>query len=354
MLNKRLGEEVAPIVVRMNADAGPAALLEEEGRNAGLRNIYTFGFWDRTCTKALIQNGSREVIAQAIHEEYCLEQQAKGSETKASKTVWDNLSEELKESNRSQADHIIAKAKVIGCRIDALMDWGSDAYRLTPYEVHKLSRMEHYRWCQEKIGKGWKHGKVRDDAMKIHDDLCPWEELSADSKYKDIATVKKIPETLARVDLRLTRKDIVLHIAKALLMDIMSRRASQPRDGDVDVSSAWRSMPDVERMRYLDKAKAMIDCIIDISCGVSGRASVEEEVKALTATEAERAINKYRLLLAESGEKDLVEDALKWPRILAKGDMAMYRLEDARRLIIRDKEAMMMAFSATELDDPFG
>jgi hypothetical protein len=58
--------------------------------------------------------------------------------------------------------------------------------------------------------------------------------------------------------------------------------------------------------------------------------------------------------LAESGEKDLVEDALKWPRILAKGDMAMYRLEDARRLIIRDKEAMMMAFSATELDDPFG
>ncbi len=194
MLRRRLGNDGAPIVVRLNADSKPAALLGEEGRNAGLSNIHTFGFWDRTCTKALIQHGSREVMGQAIHEEYCLEQQVRGTLTQASKTPWDDLSEELRESNRAQADHIIAKAKAIGCRVDALTDWASNPFSLTPYEVHKLSRMEHGRWCQEKTRKGWRYGTVRDDAMKVHDDLHPWEDLSQEAKYKDIATVKKIPE----------------------------------------------------------------------------------------------------------------------------------------------------------------
>ncbi|MGD0818115.1 MAG: NAD(P)-binding protein [Methanomassiliicoccales archaeon] len=51
-LHRYLGNGTASIVVRMDADSVPAALLGEEGRNAGLKNIYTFSFWDMTCTKA--------------------------------------------------------------------------------------------------------------------------------------------------------------------------------------------------------------------------------------------------------------------------------------------------------------
>jgi hypothetical protein len=352
MLRKRLGNEGAPIVVRMNADSRPAALLGEEGRNAGLSNIHTFGFWDRTCTKALIQNGSREIMGQAIHEEYCLEQQARGILTEASKLSWDDLSEELRESNRSQADHIMVKAKAIGCRIDALMDWGSDPYSLTPYEVHKLSRMEHDRWCQEKTRKGWRYGKVRDDAKKVHDDLLPWKELTTDAKFKDIATVKKIPKILARVDLRLVRKDMAQHVVKALLLDKLIR-AKQPRGGDVDVASAWREMPDAERARYLEVADTIIECIGEIDCDLSGRGSVEEEISALSPAECERATGKFRDLMAEKGEVGLTGDASRWPGILSRGDMAIYRLEDARKLVESDQEAMMKTFSVIELEKPF-
>jgi voltage-gated potassium channel Kch len=352
MVRRRLGNEGAPIVVRLNADSKPAALLGEEGRNAGLSNIYTFGFWERTCTEALIQYGSREVLGQAIHEEYCLEQQAQGNPTQASKTPWDDLSEELRESNRAQADHIIAKAKAIGCRIDTLTDWGSDLYSLTPYEVHKLSRLEHDRWCQEKTRKGWRYGKVRDDAMKVHDDLRPWVELSADAKYKDIATVTKIPMILARVDLRLARKDMTLSIGKALLMDKMSQ-ASRQKDGNVDVSSAWRGMLDVERTRYLDEAKAMIDCLGEIDCGISGRGSVEEELVVLGPAEAERANLKYRSLMADKGEDSFAGEASTWPKVLSTMDMAIFRYEDARKLMEGDREAMIMAFGPGELEEPF-
>ncbi len=352
MLRRRLGNDGAPIVVRLNADSKPAALLSEEGRNAGLSNVHTFGFWDRTCTKALIQHGGRELMGQAIHEEYCLEQQVRGTPTRASETSWDELSEELRESNRAQADHIIAKAKAIGCRIDALTDWASNPFSLTPYEVHKLSMMEHDRWCQEKTRKGWRYGAVRDDTMKVHDDLHPWGDLSPEAKYKDIATVTKIPRILARVDLRLARKDMTLSIGKALLMDKMSR-ATRQKDRNIDISSAWRGILEQEKIRYLDEAKAIIDCLEEIGCGISGRGSVEEEIFALDPAEAELANAKYRSLKADEGEDVLTADASTWPMILSMVDLAIFRYKDARKLMEVDREAMMMAFDESDLEDPF-
>ncbi len=61
-------------------------------------------------------------------------------------------------------------------------------------------------------------------------------------------------------------------------------------------------MLDAERKRYLDEAKAMIDCIEGIDCGISGRGSVEEELVALSPVEVERANVKYRSLMADEGE----------------------------------------------------
>ncbi len=89
--------------------------------------------------------------------------------------------------------------------------------------------MEHDRWCKEKLRKGWRYGKVRDDADNVHDDLCPWKELSYEAKHKDIATVKKIPRILVRVDLRLVHQNITLLIAKALLIEEIKRSEREER-----------------------------------------------------------------------------------------------------------------------------
>jgi hypothetical protein len=337
----------------MDADSKPATLMSEEGRDAGLSNIHTFGFWDRTCTKALIDNGSREILGQAIHEMYCLEQQATGSITQASRTSWDGLSEELRESNRAQADHMIVKAKAIGCRVDTLRDWGSDLYRLSPYEVHKIARMEHDRWCEEKSRKGWKYGKVRNDAKRIHDDLCPWEELTSEAKYKDIATVMKIPRTLARVDLQLVKKDLSQEVAKALLAHRLEGGAPGTEVSEVDALIAWRDLPDSLREGYRDEARAMMACIESIGCGLSGRGAVKEEVSSLSAEEAERATIEFRELMSETVASGAADDASKWPAILAKEGLAIFRRDQAKALLTADRESMLTAFTERELEDPF-
>jgi hypothetical protein len=291
-------------------------------------------------------------MGQAIHEEYCLEQKASGSLTEAAKTSWDDLSEELRESNRAQADHIFTKSKAIGRWVDAMVGWGPDPDPLTPYEVHKLSRMEHERWCQEKVAKGWRYGKERDDAQRVHDDLVPWEGLTPLAKFKDIATVKKIPRTLARVDLRLTKADMTLQVAKALFMDVLTK-GEKGGEGNFDPSTLWREMPEVEKSHYLDDAKVILDCVRKMGCEITGKASCEEELSSMSPADLAAASRRYSELIEGRGGEGLLMDRSRWPAVLAKGGLAMYRLEEARTLVSKDRVAMLMAFSASELDDPF-
>ncbi len=81
--------------------------------------------------------------------------------------------------------------------------------------------------------------------------------------------------------------------------------------------------------------------------------SVEEELVVLGPAEAERANLKYRSLMADKGEDVLAGDASTWPMILSIMDLAIFRYEDARKLMEVDREAMMMAFGPGELEEPF-
>ncbi len=91
-------------------------------------------------------------------------------------------------------------------------------------------------------------------------------------------------------------------------------------------------MLEQERTRHLDEAKAIIDCLGGIECGISGRGSVEEELVALDPAEAELANAKYRSLMADEGEDVLAAEASTWPRILSTVDLAIFRYKDARKL----------------------
>jgi hypothetical protein len=352
-LHKCLGSGTTSIVVRMDADSMPAALLGEEGRNAGLNNIYTFGFWDLTCTKALIQHGSREIMAQAIHEEYCLEQKARGVLAGSVMIQWEDLSEELKESNRAQADHVISKMKMVACRIDRLADWTSEPPQLTPFEVHRLAKIEHERWCDEKSRKGWRFGKVRDDGAKVHNDLCPWKELPAATKFKDIITTRKIPHTLARVDLMIVRKDIGELVAKALLLDRAQPKLG-PGENGVKISAYWKALPEIERQGYLHDAKMIIGCLRGIGLGISGR-SPTDAVLAMTEPELESALGMHRGLAdGVNGSTINAMAVSRWPTMLHRADLSIYRIEEAKQALESDRQAMLMAFTGPELDRPFG
>ncbi len=79
----------------------------------------------------------------------------------------------------------------------------------TAEEVERMAEMEHGRWNVERLRDGWRHGKPRDDAKKLHDCLVSWAILPDGEdgvrKY-DRESVRKFPEILAKAGLEVTRK----------------------------------------------------------------------------------------------------------------------------------------------------
>lgn len=51
--------------------------------------------------------------------------------------------------------------------------------------VEQMAKNVHEVWAQTRISQGWKYGKERNDELKTHPCLIPYEELSEDEKEYD-------------------------------------------------------------------------------------------------------------------------------------------------------------------------
>jgi hypothetical protein len=103
-----------PIVVRVAEEGGIATLLEKDPEVSNLyANLFSFELLNKTCTPDLLLGGTHEILAQALHEEYVYHQLQNGVTSKTNPVMipWENLSEEMKESNRQQVDRIGLKLK---------------------------------------------------------------------------------------------------------------------------------------------------------------------------------------------------------------------------------------------------
>ncbi len=137
-----------------------------------------------------------EPIAQAIHEDW---RSKRGTAAgKEADVPWDELSEHYRASNRMQAMDIVRKLKVLGYRCERAAA-NAPLVSFAPDQVERLARMEHDRWMQEKMASGWTYGPERNNALKIHDKLVPYDQLSEQDKDMDRDPVRKIPEMLANV-----------------------------------------------------------------------------------------------------------------------------------------------------------
>lgn len=60
--------------------------------------------------------------------------------------------------------------------------------------IEILSKNIHEVWAQTRISQGWMYGTHRDDVLKLHSDIVPYEELTESEKEHDrnsvIATLK--------------------------------------------------------------------------------------------------------------------------------------------------------------------
>jgi hypothetical protein len=196
----RSGRVVAPIVlVAEDEETQPSALLRFQ---PGATTITAFGVHTNVLTEALLEHGTNELIARAMHDEYVRAEQAHGVTVAQNSSLvpWSQLPESLRESNRRYADNLVSKLDAIGRVLapapDAPLD--GELFTLRPDEIARLAELEHERWCRDLLRDGWKYGGTKDPERKLHPLLVDWAQLSELDRDKDRRAVAELPRILAR------------------------------------------------------------------------------------------------------------------------------------------------------------
>jgi len=209
ILHRRTKKYNIPIMVRMARDAGLARLLHRgEKRDDSYAALHVFGLLDRTCHPEQVLLGTKEILARAIHEDYRNRQKKKGetSKTNPSLVSWDELPEDLQESNRQQADHIGEKLKDMGYDVSELENWDEKLFEFAPEEIEMMAKVEHKRWVEERKRSGWRLGQ-KNIKRKKTPYLIPWDELDEETKEKDRAPVRNLPFYLREAGYKIYRLD---------------------------------------------------------------------------------------------------------------------------------------------------
>jgi hypothetical protein len=108
----------SPIVVSLCQQDSLAYLLEDTEFNQ--LDIDLFPLFDSTSHVDQVIAGQIDHAAKIIHQMYCEDQIAIGDSPEKNATLipWDNLPEDIKDSNRGQADHLPIKLRAIRLNLD--------------------------------------------------------------------------------------------------------------------------------------------------------------------------------------------------------------------------------------------
>jgi hypothetical protein len=189
-----LGGRRLPIFLAMEQENRLLHILRTREQASGARiELYAFGLLERVLQPGLLLGTTTEILARAIHEEYVRDQGQRGGAAAANPSLrpWGQLAEDLRESNRRQAEHIGSKLRQVQCLIAPRTDWDQPLFQFTPEEVELLARSEHQRFADER-GAG-AEGKT-------------WEEMDEPARELDRQAVRRLPALLARVGFSVQRQ----------------------------------------------------------------------------------------------------------------------------------------------------
>ena len=69
-----------------------------------------------------------------------------------------------------------------------------------------LAKNTHEVWSQNRINDGWSYGEKRDDALRHHPCLIPYEELSEEEKAYDRATSIETLKLIMKLGFKIVRE----------------------------------------------------------------------------------------------------------------------------------------------------
>ncbi|MDM8552564.1 NAD-binding protein [Desulfobacterales bacterium HSG2] len=208
-LNAGLKFRRIPILVRMRDEIGLVTLLRGNDDGTGkAAQIRPFGIISNTCSREIVLDEQLDRLAEKIHENYVKECIAQGMtmESKPALRPWNKLNQFFRDANRQQADHIYVKIRAIGAEVCSEEEkTGMEPFEFTDEEVDFLARTEHVRWYASYSLEGYTYGPKRDDDMKTHPYLVPWEEISEDIREYDREAVRNIPKYLGMIGEKIRR-----------------------------------------------------------------------------------------------------------------------------------------------------
>lgn len=179
-----LGLDSAPILIRQSReDRILAKLAELDLADWNGRDLVPFGGLLRAESIAWALDYKGDERAMALHEAY---RRASGGSGPGA-LGWDDLPENLKEANRTAAAHVPIMLAAIS--LGPLAPGQTREIALSPDQIERLARIEHRRWCANRIAHGWRHGASRDDRARLHPALVAYEALTESERDKDRATV---------------------------------------------------------------------------------------------------------------------------------------------------------------------
>ena len=143
-----------------------------------------FGEREKTLTPEFVIKDAVNHSAILMNEIY-----NKGS---AKPVAWKDLSHFLRQSNIAAADHLIVKARILLNDEDILelsREVCRNAYAryraIAQEKAEELQELEHRRWLRFYELYNWEYDPVRDNGMRRHPMIQPYEALSPAEQKKD-------------------------------------------------------------------------------------------------------------------------------------------------------------------------
>ncbi len=147
----------------------------------------------------------RTQVAHAFHDSYRENRLRERAASDLALSAWEDLPDDLRDSNVQAVDHIAQKLRHVGCTI-APADAPGEPVAFTPEEIERMAEIEHGRWNVERFLAGWTWAEQRDTARQQSPYLVPWSELPDEIRDYDRQAVRAIPELLAAAGLSIRRE----------------------------------------------------------------------------------------------------------------------------------------------------